>query len=115
MEKIVTDADFESVKWLDVTLANGSSIGDRPIQYVKWGNLLLLRGHLIANREVICGSIPNTGLPDKGIVVSVPVSGTTGHSKLYIYKTGELKLTGLHAVNNSGVTGYYLDTVVPLN
>ncbi|MCY7472166.1 hypothetical protein [Bacillus safensis] len=114
-KKIVTDADFESVKWLDVTLANGSSIGDRPVQYVKWGNLLLLRGHLIANREVICGSIPNTGLPDKGIVVSVPVSGTTGHSKLYIYKTGELKLTGLHAVNNSGVTGYYLDTVVPLN
>ncbi|MCY7436187.1 hypothetical protein [Bacillus pumilus] len=117
-KKIVTDDDFENVQWLNVTLDNGSSIGDRPVQYVKWGNLLLLRGHLIANREVICGKIPITGLPnlpDKGIVVSVPVSGTTGHSKLYIYKTGELKLTGLHAVNNSAVTGYYLDTVVPLN
>ncbi|GMG79823.1 hypothetical protein [Bacillus safensis] len=113
--RLISDADFENVQWLNVTLDNGSSIGDRPVQYVKWGNLLLLRGHLVANREVICGKIPITGLPDKGIVVSVPVSGTTGHSKLYIYKTGELKLTGLHAVNNSGVTGYYLDTVVPLN
>ncbi len=117
-KRIVTDADFENVQWLNVTLDNGSSIGDRPVQYAKWGNLLLLRGHLIANREVICGKIPITGLPnlpDKGMVVSVPVSGTTGHSKLYIYKTGELKLTGLHAVNNSAVTGYYLDTVIPLN
>ncbi|MDH6598202.1 hypothetical protein [Bacillus aerius] len=75
----------------------------------------MLRGHLKANREVIFGWIPADRLPDKGIVVSVPVSGTTGHSKLYIYNTGELKLTGLHAVNNSAVTGYYLDMVVPLN
>ncbi len=75
----------------------------------------MLRGHLKANREIICGWIPAAGLSEKGLVVSVPVSGTTGHSKLLIYKTGELKLTGLHAVNNSGVTGYYFDTVVPLN
>nr|MDH3174898.1 hypothetical protein [Bacillus pumilus] len=114
-KKIVTDADFENVKWLNVTLGSGSSIGDRPVEYTRWGNLLLLRGHLKANREVICGSIPSTGLPDKGLVVSVPVSGTTGHSKLLIYKTGELKLTGLLAANESAVTGYYLDTVVPLN
>ncbi|MBG9820349.1 hypothetical protein QNH25_14370 [Bacillus safensis] len=114
-KKLVTDADFENVKWLNVTLGSGSSIGDRPVEYTRWGNLLLLRGHLKANREVICGSIPSTGLPDKGLVVSVPVSGTTGHSKLLIYKTGELKLTGLLAANESAVTGYYLDTVVPLN
>ncbi|MED1425307.1 hypothetical protein [Bacillus altitudinis] len=114
-KKLVTDADFENVKWLNVTLDKSSSIGDRPVEYVKWGNLLLLRGHLKANREVIFGWIPADRLPDKGIVVSVPVSGTAGHSKLYIYNTGELKLTGLHAVNNSAVTGYYLDMVVPLN
>lgn len=114
-KKLVTDADFENVKWLNVTLDKSSSIGDRPVEYVKWGNLLLLRGHLKANREVIFGWIPADRLPDKGIVVSVPVSGTTGHSKLYIYNTGELKLTGLHAVNNSAVTGYFLDMVVPLN
>ncbi|WP_224741098.1 hypothetical protein [Bacillus sp. 28A-2] len=81
----------------------------------KWGNTLLLRGHLKANQEVICGSIPSTGLPDKGLVVSVPVSGTTGHSKLLIYKTGELKLTGSLSANDSAVIGYYLDTVIPLN
>ncbi|MER3114283.1 hypothetical protein [Bacillus altitudinis] len=114
-KKLVTDADFENVKWLNVTLGNGSSIGERPVEYTRWGNLLLLRGHLKANREVICGSIPITGLPDKGLVVSVPVSGTTGHSKLLIYKTGELKLTGLLSANDSAVTGYYLDTVIPLN
>ncbi|MFV5962877.1 hypothetical protein [Bacillus sp. AK25] len=114
-KKLVTDADFENVKWLNVTLDKSSSIGDRPVEYVKWGNLLLMRGHLKANREVIFGWIPADRLPDKGIVVSVPVSGTTGHSKLYIYNTGELKLTGLHAVNNSAVTGYYLDMAVPLN
>ncbi|MHA4766579.1 hypothetical protein [Bacillus altitudinis] len=114
-KKIVTDAEFENVKWLNVTLDNGSSIGDRPVEYTRWGNLLLLRGHLKANREVICGKIPITGLPDKGLVVSVPVSGTTGHSKLLIYKTGDLKLTGLLSANDSAVTGYYLDTVIPLN
>ncbi|MEK4322258.1 hypothetical protein MHH24_08310 [Bacillus sp. FSL K6-3221] len=113
--RLISDADFENVQWLNVTLNNGSSIGDKPVQYAKWGNLLLLRGHLTANREVICGKIPITVLPDKGLVVSVPVSGTTGHSKLLIYKTGELKLTGLLAANESAVTGYYLDTVVPLN
>ncbi|WAT79920.1 hypothetical protein [Bacillus safensis] len=114
-KQLVTNAEFENVTWLNVTLGSGSSIGDRPVEYSRWGNLLLLRGHLKANREVICGSIPSTGLPDKGLVVSVPVSGTTGHSKLLIYKTGELKLTGLLAANESAVTGYYLDTVVPLN
>jgi len=114
-KQLVTNAEFEHVTWLSVTLDKSSSIGDRPVEYVKWGNLLLLRGHLKANREIICGRIPAEGLPEKGLVVSVPVSGTTGHSKLYIYQTGELKLTGLHAVNNSGVTGYYLDTVDSLN
>ncbi|MCY7694577.1 hypothetical protein MH109_09445 [Bacillus altitudinis] len=114
-KQLMTNTEFENVSWLSVTLDKSSSIGDRPVEYVKWGNLLLLRGHLKANREVIFGWIPADRLPDKGIVVSVPVSGTTGHSKLYIYNTGELKLTGLHAVNNSAVTGYYLDMVVPLN
>ncbi|MFP7345994.1 hypothetical protein [Bacillus safensis] len=114
-KQLVTNAEFENVTWLSVTLDKSSSIGDRPVEYVKWGNLLLLRGHLKANREIICGRIPAEGLPEKGLVVSVPVSGTTGHSKLLIYNTGELKLTGLLAANESAVTGYYLDTVVPLN
>lgn len=114
-KQLMTNAEFENVTWLSVTLDKNSSIGDRAVEYVKWGNLLLLRGHLKANREVICGWIPAAGLPDKDLVVSVPVSGTMGHSKLYIYKTGELKLTGLLAANDSAVTGYYLDTVIPLN
>ncbi|WP_342496535.1 hypothetical protein [Bacillus sp. FSL K6-3149] len=114
-KQLMTNTEFENVTWQSVTLDKSSSIGDRPVEYVKWGNLLLLRGHLKANREIICGWIPAAGLSEKGLVVSVPVSGTTGHSKLLIYKTGELKLTGLLAANESAVTGYYLDTVVPLN
>ena len=80
-KKLVTDADFENVKWLNVTLDKSSSIGDRPVEYVKWGNLLLMRGHLKANREVIFGWIPADRLPDKGIAVSVPVPGTPGNHK----------------------------------
>ncbi|MEN2450663.1 hypothetical protein AAZF84_22575, partial [Bacillus sp. JR_15] len=86
-KQLMTNTEFENVTWQSVTLDKSSSIGDRPVEYVKWGNLLLLRGHLKANREIICGWIPAAGLSEKGLVVSVPVSGTTGHSKLLIYKT----------------------------
>ncbi|WP_394158016.1 pyocin knob domain-containing protein [Bacillus altitudinis] len=103
------------VVWHDIMLEKGSSNGDRPVQYAKWGNLLLLRGHLIATREIVCGKIPISGLPEKGLVVSVPVSGTTGHSKLIIYGDGEMKLTGLLSAKDNAVTGYYLDMVIPLN
>lgn len=94
---------------------NGVATGERIFQYAKWGNLLLLRGHITASREVVCGTIPSDRLPANGVVTMVPVSGTTGYSKSLIYANGDMKLTGIHSNNDSAVSGYYMDVVVPLN
>lgn len=114
-KRLVTNVDFEAATWQNVTLKNGAATGERPFQYAKWGNLLLLRGHITATREVVCGSIPSDRLPTNGVVTMIPVSGTTGNSKLLIYSNGEMKLTGIHSNNDSAVTGYYMDVVIPLN
>ncbi|MCY8493779.1 phage baseplate upper protein [Bacillus inaquosorum] len=114
-KRLVTNEDFEAANWQNVTLQNGAATGERTFQYAKWGKLLLLRGHITATREVVCGSIPTDKLPANGAVAMVPVSGTTGYSKLLIYASGEMKLTGIHSNNDSAVTGYYMDVVIPLN
>ncbi|PRS04371.1 phage baseplate upper protein [Bacillus halotolerans] len=114
-KRIITSVDFESLTWQNVTLKNGAATGDRPFQYVKWGNLLLLRGHITATREVVCGTIPSDKLSANGAAIMVPVSGTTGYSKLFVNASGDMKLTGIHSNNDSAVTGYYMDAVVALN
>lgn len=114
-KRLFTNEDFESITWQNVTLKNGAATGERIFQYAKWGNLLLLRGHITASREVVCGTIPSDRLPANGAVAMVPVSGTTGYSKLLIYANGDMKLTGIHSNNDSAVSGYYMDVVVPLN
>ncbi|MBO3796844.1 BppU family phage baseplate upper protein [Bacillus subtilis] len=114
-KRLTSSADFENVTWQNVTLKNGAATGDRPFQYAKWGNLLLLRGHITATREVVCGTIPSDRLPANGAAVMVPVSGTTGYSKLFVNASGDMKLTGIHSNNDSNVTGYYMDAVVALN
>lgn len=45
----------------------------------------------------------------------VGVSGTTGMSKLIVFSSGDLKLTGLIANDSNAVNGYYIDKVIPLN
>ncbi|MED1818857.1 pyocin knob domain-containing protein, partial [Bacillus subtilis] len=114
-KRFITDAEFETIVWQNVTLKNGAATGDRPFQYAKCGILLLLRGHITATREVVCGTIPADRLPANGAAVMVPVSGTTGYSKLFINASGDMKLTGIHSNNDSNVTGYYMDAVVALN
>ncbi|MER0468094.1 BppU family phage baseplate upper protein [Bacillus cabrialesii subsp. cabrialesii] len=114
-QKLTSNAEFENIAWQNVTLKNGAATGERTFQYAKWGNLLLLRGHITASREVVCGTIPSDRLPANGVVTMVPVSGTTGYSKLLIYANGDMKLTGIHSNNDSAVSGYYMDVVVPLN
>ncbi|MCY7961369.1 phage baseplate upper protein [Bacillus spizizenii] len=114
-KRLTTSTDFENATWQNVTLKNGSATGDRPFQYAKWGNLLLMRGHITATREVVCGTIPSDGLPANGAVVMVPVSGTTGYSKLFIHNSGDMKLSGIHSNNDSAVSGYYMDFAVGLN
>ncbi|MEC1709826.1 phage baseplate upper protein [Bacillus mojavensis] len=114
-KRLFTNDDFESITWQNVTLKNGAATGERTFQYAKWGNLLLLRGHITVSREVVCGAIPSDRLPANGAVAMIPVSGTTGYSKLLIYANGDMKLTGIHSNNDSAVSGYYMDVVVPLN
>ncbi|MCO4849700.1 phage baseplate upper protein [Bacillus vallismortis] len=115
-KRFITDADFETIVWQNVTLKNGAATGDRPFQYAKWGKFLLLRGHITATREVVCGTIPAANMPKNGAVLLVPVSGTTGICKLIIYANGDMKLTGLMSNNNAAVSGYYMDMPpVPLD
>ncbi|MED1819637.1 hypothetical protein P4V11_11985, partial [Bacillus subtilis] len=115
-KRFITDADFETIVWQNVTLKNGAATGDRPFQYAKWGKFLLLRGHIIATREVVCGTIPAAYMPKNGAVLLVAVSGTTGICKLILYANGDMKLTGLQSNNDAAVSGYYMDMPpVPLD
>ncbi|WP_144502923.1 phage baseplate upper protein [Bacillus pumilus] len=111
-------AHYDNLTWINVTLKNGASTGDRPFQFAKLGGLLLLRGHIKANREIVIGVLPE-GAPQppiKGAVASPSVSGTTGHSKLFLNNNGEFVLTGIQAKNENAVTGYYLDScIIPLD
>lgn len=43
-KRFITDAEFETIVWQNVTLKNGAATGDRPFQYAKCGILLLLAG-----------------------------------------------------------------------
>ncbi|WP_440097343.1 phage baseplate upper protein [Bacillus paralicheniformis] len=113
--RLVPSSELESPTWVNVTLKNGATSGDRTVQYTKVGNTLQLRGHVATNREVVFGSIPASFAPTSGAVVNVSVSGTMGNSKLIIYPEGDLKLTGIQSNNDGAVTGYYLDVVVPIN
>ncbi|MCM3140388.1 phage baseplate upper protein [Bacillus safensis] len=111
-------AHYSKLTWINVTLKNGASTGARPFQFAKLGGALLLRGHITATREVVCGVLPEGAPkpPSQGAVASASVSGTTGFSKLIINEIGEFMLSGIHAKNESAVTGYYLDScIIPLD
>nr|WGE05873.1 hypothetical protein P5640_07940 [Bacillus subtilis] len=114
-ERLIPSADFESVTWQNVALKNGASNGERIFQYAKWGRLLLLRGHIATNREIICGSLPAGFYPSSGATIDVTVSGTAGISKLVISTDGSLKITDILSKDDSLVTGYYMDKVIPLD
>ncbi|MFC8958232.1 pyocin knob domain-containing protein [Bacillus subtilis] len=112
--EVVTDLDFIETPWVNVPYKNGATSGDRPLQYRKVGNTLHLNGHVLTDREVVFASIPSSSAPKKGIVKMVATSGTTGYSKIIIYASGDMKLTGIMATTESKVNGYYIDLVVPL-
>lgn len=73
-----------------------------------------LNGHVLTDREIVFASIPSSSAPSKGIVKLVATSGTTGYSKIIIYASGDMKLTGVMANTESKVNGYYIDLDVPL-
>ncbi|KXZ21073.1 hypothetical protein AXI59_00530 [Bacillus nakamurai] len=109
--ELVTDID---IPWLDVTYKNGAKTGDRPVQYRKVGNTLHLNGHVLTDREIVFGSIPTSCAPSKGVVKLVATSGTTGYSKIIVYASGDMKITGVMATTESKVNGYYIDINIPL-
>ncbi|WP_339187456.1 hypothetical protein [Bacillus sp. FSL M8-0025] len=113
-KRLLTENDIDNVPWLNVPYKNGATSGDRPLQYRKVGNTLHLNGHVLTEREIIFASIPSSSAPSKGVVKLVSTSGTTGYSKIIIYATGDMKLTGVMAKTESNVNGYYIDLAVPL-
>ncbi|MCY8813688.1 hypothetical protein P8917_00865 [Bacillus atrophaeus] len=109
--ELITDID---IPWLDVTYKNGAKTGDRPVQYRKVGNTLHLNGHVLTDREIVFGSIPTSCAPSKGVVKLIATSGTTGYSKIIVYASGDMKITGVMATTESKVSGYYIDMDIPL-
>lgn len=114
-KRLLTENDTDSVPWLNATYKNGAKTGDRQLQYKKEGGALHLTGHIVTNREVVFASIPSSFAPSKSATEMVGVSGTTGMSKLIVFSSGDLKLTGLIANDSNAVNGYYIDKVIPLN
>ncbi|MCC2929069.1 phage baseplate upper protein [Bacillus sp. LBG-1-113] len=114
-KRLLTENDTDSVPWLNATYKNGAKTGDRQLQFKKVAGALHLTGHIVTDREVVFASIPSTYAPSKGVMELIAVSGITGMSKLIVFPSGDLKLTGLMANDSSKVTGYYIDKVIPLN
>ncbi|MGQ5110325.1 phage baseplate upper protein [Bacillus halotolerans] len=114
-KRLLTGNDTDNVPWLNATYKNGAKTGDRQLQYKKEGGALHLTGHIVTNREVVFASIPSSLAPSKSATEMVGVSGTTGMSKLIVFSSGDLKLTGLIANDSNAVNGYYIDKVIPLN
>ncbi|GLZ63683.1 phage baseplate upper protein [Bacillus amyloliquefaciens] len=99
--------------YANIMLKNGSTAGTRTPIYAKWGPLILLRGHVRTEPEIIFGSIPAEYVPAGGGVYSVPLSGTGGTANLIIYDNGDLKIKYPDPADSSKMGGgYYLDVVV---
>ncbi|WP_426381795.1 BppU family phage baseplate upper protein [Bacillus velezensis] len=102
-----------AVTYANIMLKNGATAGTRTPIYAKWGPLLLLRGHVRTEPEIVFGSIPSAYAPAGGGVYSIPLSGTGGTANLIIYDNGDLKIKYPDPADPSKMGGgYYLDVVV---
>ncbi|WP_332606878.1 phage baseplate upper protein [Bacillus spizizenii] len=113
-KRLITNEDFESATWYDLTLQNGATNKDRKVQFSKSGTLLKFRGWLATSIGVVFAILPSAYVPVNGVVQNIQVSGTTGNAKLIIFPDGQMKIEGISTNNNQGVDGYYMDFVVPL-
>lgn len=100
-----------AAKFANITLKNGATVGTRTPIYAKWGALLLLRGHVRTDPEIIFGSIPSSMVPVGGAVATVSLSGTGGTANLVIYDNGDLKIKYPDPTDSSKLGGYYIDVV----
>ncbi|QOQ53508.1 BppU family phage baseplate upper protein [Bacillus amyloliquefaciens] len=103
-----------SISYSNITLKNGATVGTRVPIYAKWGALLLFRGHVRTDAEIIFGSIPAEYAPIGGAVVSIPLSGTGGTANLIVYDNGDLKIKYPTPVDSNKLDGFYIDVPVPL-
>ncbi|MED3511725.1 hypothetical protein [Bacillus velezensis] len=101
-----------TVKYANIMLKNGATVGTRTPIYAKWGALLVLRGHVRTDPEIIFGSIPSSMVPAGGTVATVSLSGTGGTANLIIYDNGDLKIKYPDPADSSKLGGYYIDVVV---
>ncbi|MEH2977723.1 hypothetical protein [Bacillus amyloliquefaciens] len=101
-----------TVKYANIMLKNGAAVGTRTPIYAKWGALLVLRGHVRTDPEIIFGSIPSSMVPAGGAVATVSLSGTGGTANLVIYDNGDLKIKYPDPADSSKLGGYYIDVVV---
>ncbi|MCV4329154.1 hypothetical protein [Bacillus velezensis] len=101
-----------TVKYANIMLKNGATVGTRTPIYTKWGALLVLRGHVRTDPEIIFGSIPSSMVPSGGAVATVSLSGTGGTANLVIYDNGDLKIKYPDPADSSKLGGYYIDVVV---
>ncbi|MCC9263393.1 phage baseplate upper protein [Bacillus velezensis] len=99
--------------YANIMLKNGAVAGTRTPIYAKWGPLIILRGHVRTEPEIIFGSIPEEYAPAGGGVYTLPLSGTSGTANLIIYDNGDLKIKYPDPADSSKMGGgYYLDVVV---
>uniref|UniRef100_UPI0022AA6EC2 phage baseplate upper protein n=1 Tax=Bacillus subtilis TaxID=1423 RepID=UPI0022AA6EC2 len=102
-----------AVTYANITLKNGAAAGTRTPIYARWGPLLLLRGHVKTEPEVIFGSIPASYVPAGGAVVSIALSGTGGTANLIVYENGDLKIKYPDPTDSSKLGGgFYIDKVI---
>ncbi|MDO3660419.1 phage baseplate upper protein [Bacillus sp. C28GYM-DRY-1] len=102
-----------AITYANITLKNGAAAGTRTPIYARWGPLLLLRGHVKTEPEIIFGSIPASYVPAGGAVVSIALSGTGGTANLIVYENGDLKIKYPDPTDSSKLGGgYYIDVVI---
>ncbi|MFZ7753595.1 hypothetical protein ACO1DC_16130 [Bacillus velezensis] len=85
---LITNNDFENPVWQNITLKTVLPWGTCMPIYAKSGSLLLLRGHVRVDADIIFWSIPVEYTPIGGAVVSVALSGT-GNCGLIVYDDGD--------------------------
>lgn len=102
-----------AITYANITLKNGAAAGTRTPIYARWGPLLLLRGHVKTEPEIIFGSIPASYVPAGGAVVSIALSGTGGTANLIVYENGDLKIKYPDPADSSKLGGgFYIDKVI---
>ncbi len=109
-KRIITDADFTTMKWYDLALINGNKAGGRKPQYAIWGNQVFTRGEVVSpDFASVFAILPADARPSTQKSMAATLFGTTGTSKYIAETTGELRLVGKHANIEANISGVSLD------